>query len=87
MPSNPETRVIMRDGFAVFHETREDPWWAAAVPGFCKAVGAELPAGYADGYAMRLPVADMPIYLGWMERGAIELGAGLIVRSVSVPVT
>lgn len=79
LADDPETGVILRDGLEVFREPAPDPWWASAVPGFRRAPEAELPGGYADGYALRLPVVDMSVYLGWLVR-RVEASGGRIVR-------
>ncbi|WP_412070024.1 FAD-dependent oxidoreductase [Rubrivirga sp. IMCC43871] len=73
------TGVVMRDGVEVFRELVGDPWWATAVPGFRRAAAAELPPGYRDGYALRLPVIDMSVYLGWLV-GQVEAEGGRLVR-------
>jgi D-amino-acid oxidase len=59
------------------------PGGGAAVPGFRRATAAELPPGYVDGYAMRLPVVDMSVYLGWLERRVVGSGARLVRRSIA----
>jgi D-amino-acid oxidase len=82
LAANPETGVTLREGFELFREPAGDPFWASAVPGFRRATAAELPAGYVDGYAMRLPVADMSIYLGWLEQRVTAGGANFIQRSI-----
>jgi D-amino-acid oxidase len=78
----PETGIVMRDGLEVFRERVDDPWWASAVPDFRRARPSELPAGYVDGYAMRLPVVDMSIYLDWLLRRALDAGVRLSVGEV-----
>jgi D-amino-acid oxidase len=83
LAEDPETGVVLRDGIEVFREPAPVPWWASAVPGFRRAAAHELPAGYVDGHAMRLPVADMSIYLGWLERRVLSAGATLIERTVA----
>jgi D-amino-acid oxidase len=40
----------------------------------------ELPDGYADGWALDLPVADMSRYLPWLERRLTELGGTVVER-------
>ena len=82
LSGDPNCGIVMRDGLEVFREKVGDPWWATAVPGFRRATHAELPAGYADGYAMRLPVIDMSIYLEWLERRA--RGAGATISRAAV---
>ena len=69
-------------GSATYREPAPDPWWAATVSGFRHARPDELPEGFADGYRMRLPVADMSIYLGWLEREVLRLGGRITRRTV-----
>ena len=76
------TGIVLRDGLEVFRHPVDDPPWASVVPGFRRAVRNELPPGYADGYAMRLPVIDMSVYLGWLERRLLASGAGITQRTV-----
>ena len=78
----PETGAVMREGVELFREPAPDPWWAATVSGFRHARPDELPEGFADGYRMRLPVADMSIYLGWLEREVLRLGGRITRRTV-----
>ena len=53
---------------------RGEPWWLGAVPLLEHVSAQELPAGYGDGWALTLPVADMTRYLPWLERRLVELG-------------
>jgi D-amino-acid oxidase len=82
LSADPATGIILREGVEVFREAVTDPAWAPVVPGFRHARSNELPAGFTDGYVMRLPVIDMSIYLGWLERQVLAAGATLIERSV-----
>ena len=76
------TGIVMRDGLELFRDPVDDPPWASVVPGFRRPVRDELPSGYADGYAMRLPVIDMSIYLGWLERRVLAAGAVFMERTI-----
>src|SRR3954447_3259377 len=62
----------------------EEPWWTASVPGDAVRVpaAAELPEGYADGRAVRVPCIEAPAYLEWLARRFSELGGRTEVRSV-----
>src|SRR3954469_18574228 len=63
----------------------EEPWWTASVPGDAVRVpgAAELPEGYADGRAVRVPCIEAPAYLEWLARRFSELGGRTEVRSVA----
>jgi D-amino-acid oxidase len=79
------TGVLMRDGIEIFRHLVEAPVWQRIVPGFRRATAAELASfggHYIDGFAMRLPVIDMSIYLGWLEQRCAERGARLVERSI-----
>ncbi len=47
----------------VFREKVEDPWWLTAVLDFRRMSEHELPAGYADGYIVEVPLIETPIYV------------------------
>ena len=57
-------------------------------PSFRMCRAEELPAGFSTGWRCRLPIVDMPVYLGYLESrflargGAIELGAVAGFREV-----
>jgi D-amino-acid oxidase len=75
LAENPdETGVRMVAGLQAYPAPAEPPWWASAVPGVLRPVGAgDLPPGYQAGYRARLPLIDMPAYLRYLElrlRGA-----------------
>jgi D-amino-acid oxidase len=76
------TGIVLRDGLELFRDPVDDPPWASVVPGFRRARPDDLPPGYADGYAIRLPVIDMSVYLGWLEARVLAAGATMTARAV-----
>ncbi len=82
LSQRPETGVAMCSGVEVFASPVADPWWASAVPGFRRATRAELTPGSVDGYHLRVPVADMTRYLGWLEHEVMARGASIQARTV-----
>jgi D-amino-acid oxidase len=82
LSADPSTGIVLRDGLELFRDAVDDPPWASVVPGFRRAVPGELPPGYTDGYAMRLPVIDMPVYLRWLEGRVLASGAGITQRTI-----
>jgi D-amino-acid oxidase len=62
----------------------EEPWWLASVPAEAVRVPAasELPDGYADGRAVRVPCIDAPAYLDWLARRFEELGGAIERREL-----
>jgi D-amino-acid oxidase len=79
---DPAAGIVMRDGLELFRDRVDDPPWAAVVPGFRRPVTHELPAGYVDGYAMRLPVIDMSVYLGWLQQRVFASGIIFTDRTI-----
>lgn len=83
LTEHPETGVIMRDGYEIFRQRQaEEPWWRSAVPSYRRASADELPSGFVDGNFASVPVIDMSIYLGWLEREVRAHGAMFTQRSV-----
>lgn len=65
LAADPGTGVTLRDGVLVEHGV-PDRWWAEGVDGVRDARPDELPPGAEAGAAVRLPVATMDRYLGWL---------------------
>jgi D-amino-acid oxidase len=64
---------------------REEPWWAASVPGARVRASRpdELPDGYGDGRTVRVPCIQAPAYLDWLVRRFESLGGALELREVA----
>ncbi len=73
--SEPDAGIRMLEGTEVFRRPREDPWWRTAVPGLDRETS--LPDGYVDGWTFVSPVAEMPVYLGWLIDRVAALGGTL----------
>lgn len=83
LAENPETGVIMRDGCEIFRQVQvEEAWWRSAVPSYRRATTDELPTGFVDGFFASVPIIDMSIYLGWLEREVRAHGAMFTQRSI-----
>ncbi len=76
-PGGERTGVVMRAGTELLHTTQRSPWWASAVPSV-KPV-TEVPPGYAAGWELEVPVAEMPVYLAWL-RGRVAALGGTVTR-------
>lgn len=74
LAGEPESGIIVRDGFEIWPFKVPDPWWKSAVARFGRCDHAQLPPGYEDGYAFRAPVIDMPIYLDYLINRFAECG-------------
>ena len=68
------TGVRMLLGTEVMRGPTPEPWWREAVPDLRRIAP---PTGYADGWEFVSPVADMPVYLGWLRARLEELGGTL----------
>ena len=81
---DPATGVTMVEGLDLVEEDLDgEPWWAAAVESVRPASDAELPHGYRAGQVFVSPVAQMPVFLSWLERKAQSLGVTIETRTVS----
>jgi D-amino-acid oxidase len=66
-------------------ELAEEPWWIESIPGESvrRPRPEELPDGYADGRAARVPCIVAPAYLDWLARRFAELGGEVEARELS----
>jgi D-amino-acid oxidase len=53
------------------------PFWSGLLPGLRLCDPAELPPGFAGGWHYTAPLANMPVYLGYL-RGRFERAGGVI---------
>ncbi|HEX3731758.1 MAG TPA: FAD-dependent oxidoreductase, partial [Mycobacteriales bacterium] len=81
-----DTGVAIRETLEFFTEPAADPWWSSAVPRFGRPQRSDLPSKYRDAYLFPSPVAEMPLYLGYLERRFRSMGGTIALRSLrSVP--
>ncbi|QKV91772.1 FAD-dependent oxidoreductase [Streptomyces sp. NA02950] len=59
--------------------------WAAEVPGLRPARPDELPEGFSVGLRARVPLVDMPTYLGWLRRRLEAAGGTVEERTAASP--
>ncbi|RKN12096.1 FAD-binding oxidoreductase [Streptomyces radicis] len=79
-----ETGVRLVDGVEA-HRSADapPPWWSAEVPGLVSpAAPADLPPGYRSGHRARLPLLDMPRYLGYLTDRLAAAGGRIERRTV-----
>lgn len=74
--------VSMVPGLELGREPMEDPAWAEALPGFGHADAAELPDGYVDALAYRVPVVAMNLHLPWLLEELAARGVRFVRRRV-----
>ena len=84
LADEPGTGVHMVPGFELWRRPVPDPAWGGGVPGLRRIPPAELPAGYADGHAVTVPVARMETYLGYLADRFAAGGGRLELRTVRV---
>lgn len=86
--------VIVRETHELYreHTPPEDVWWLAAVPDHRPLRREELPPGHACGFAARLPIMDVPVYMPRLEErfraagGRIEITGKPIESLHQLPV-
>jgi D-amino-acid oxidase len=77
---DPESGVRLVRGRELLRVATPTPWWRDAVPDVDPISRQQLPDGYAGGWGLDLPVADMSRYLPWLERRLSELGGTVVER-------
>jgi D-amino-acid oxidase len=82
LAGDPRTGVRLRTGRELFGEPAPAPWWRDAVPSVRRVPPAELPAGYADGFELTVPVVDMAVHLAWLTGHLQALGVTCSRRRV-----
>lgn len=87
----PEAGISLVTLWELFPHTVADPWWQEAVPQFSHIAAADLPQGYADGYAVDVPLIETPLYLTYLSQrfqargGTIEIGKVKTLMDVAQP--
>ncbi len=79
---DPSTGVALLPGIELLAEAGQDAPWRRELAGLRAARAQELPTGHARGFAFEAPVAEMPIYLGWLESRLRAQGARIRVAEV-----
>ncbi|MGI8646626.1 MAG: FAD-binding oxidoreductase [Acidimicrobiales bacterium] len=77
-----DTGVVVRELLEMFPGSAAQPWWRKIVDDFQRFIAAQLPTGYYDGYLFACPVAEMPIYLAYLQRRFEDLGGTVRIRTV-----
>ncbi|GIH17588.1 D-amino-acid oxidase [Rugosimonospora africana] len=74
LADQPGNGVRLRRGRELFRKPAADPWWIEAVPELERVPPAELPPSYVDGFALTVPVVDMPLHLAWLVDRLVDAG-------------
>lgn len=80
----PESGVVLRELLVLGRGESAVPPWSGDVEGFRSARRDELPPGYRSGFCARVPVAETPRYLPWLERRLLRAGATIEVVPAGV---
>jgi D-amino-acid oxidase len=73
----PGAGVRMATGKEITRGEPTLPFWSGLLPGLRLCDPAELPPGFAGGWRYTAPLANMPVYLGYL-RGRFERAGGVI---------
>jgi D-amino-acid oxidase len=79
LATDPTTGVRITAGIEASRTPIAPPDWGAPVDGMRECTPEELPPGYAIGWHQRIPIVEMPVYLGYL-RGRFEAAGGVIER-------
>ncbi len=69
--------VVVRRGTEVHRSEQPDPWWLEAAPALERT--RDVPAPYAAGWRLSVPVVEMGVYLRWLS-GRVEGLGGTLTR-------
>jgi D-amino-acid oxidase len=83
LASESDTGVSMVSGIEASRHQDEAPGWAQSLPDFEPIHAASLPIGFLSGYRFRVPLIDMPIYLGHLQRRIRAAGVIMVKRRIS----
>jgi D-amino-acid oxidase len=75
--------VILRDSVTLYREPPGRPWWVESIDDVRPAGRDVLPAGYPYGLRFDAPLAEMRLYLPWLEDRIRERGGGIERRRVA----
>ena len=82
LAEDPATGVTMRTGIDVYRTAVQEPWWRDALPDYRRVHAADLPPGMVDGFVMKAPVIETPIYYPWLLERFLKAGGELETRAV-----
>lgn len=75
LAADPCSGVVLRDGVDLVSERGARPTWTLSLPGVTETT--DVPAPYAAGWELQVPIIEMPIYLGWLTARLRDLGGTL----------
>lgn len=77
-----ESGVVFRRGIEVFGPGVAPPAWLAEMPAVRELEARDLPRGYGRGFEFQAPVVETPLYMAWLEKRVLGLGARIQTRTV-----
>lgn len=78
-----KTGVGTLEVLEVYDRRHDKPWWGDVVSGYRRAEKHELPADYVDGFAAKVPLVEMPVYMRWLETRFRNLGGTFERRTLT----
>jgi len=93
LAQDPTTGVRQVTLWEFLTEPTPAPWWQEAVPNFSRLAAADLPPGYADGFALDVPLIETPLYMVYLREqfqakgGTIEVAEVKTLKDVARPQT
>ena len=79
LATDPATGVRITAGIEASRTPMAPPDWGAPVDGMRECTPEELPPGYVIGWHQRIPIVEMPVYLGYLQARFARAG-GVIER-------
>jgi D-amino-acid oxidase len=79
LATDPSTGVRITAGVEASRTPIAPPDWGAPVDGMRECTPEELPPGYVIGWHQRIPIVEMPVYLGYL-RARLAAAGGEIKR-------
>ena len=79
----PSAGVDLRQGVELLRRPLASAWWAAALPeeaGLRRLGAGQVPAGYAAGWRLVVPVVEMAVHLPWL-RARVEAAGAPVTRA------
>ena len=80
LADTPGTGVELQDGVLLHHEAVDPPYWSRVLSDVVELDAVTRPAaGYDAGFRLRVPVVDMPRYLGHLAQ-RLDRAGGILTR-------
>jgi len=82
LATDPATGVHLVSGIEASRTPVEPPDWGNRLDGFRMCAATELPDGFVGGWRFTVPMVDMPVYLGYLERRLAAAGGTIEIRRI-----